>query len=130
MHGPLYGIDDMAASMRAVRQNTILMAGDIPDEKFAFRATPGTRSIGETLVHIAWLGSADILIHDELHLDSLEGFDFPALIRRPPPRRSVNATGRRSSSCSGPKATGGCAGWSVCPTRSCRSAWVCPAADR
>jgi uncharacterized damage-inducible protein DinB len=80
MHAPLYGTDDMAASMRAVRQNTILMAGDIPEEKLGFRATPGTRSIGETLVHIAWLGSSDILIHDELHLGSLEGFDFPALL--------------------------------------------------
>jgi uncharacterized damage-inducible protein DinB len=79
-HGPLYGVDDMAASMRAVRQNTILMALDIPEEKFGFRATPVTRSVAETLVHIAWLGGSDILIHDKLHLDSLEGFDFPALL--------------------------------------------------
>ena len=51
----LYGVRQLAASMRAVRQNTILIAGDIPDSKYAFRATPETRSIGETLVHIAWL---------------------------------------------------------------------------
>jgi uncharacterized damage-inducible protein DinB len=79
---PLYGIREIAASMRAVRQNTILIAGDIPEDSFAFRATPNTRSIAETLVHIAWLWSSDHLIHEELHLDSLEDFDFPALLRQ------------------------------------------------
>ncbi len=76
----LYGIRQLAAGMRAVRQNTILIAEDIPEAKYGFRATPGTRSIAETLVHIAWLGSSDRLIHDELHLDSLEAFDFPAML--------------------------------------------------
>lgn len=79
---PLYGAREMAASMRAVRQNTILMAEDIPADQYGFRATPVTRSIAETLVHIAWLGGSDVLIHVELRLDSLEGFDFPALLER------------------------------------------------
>ena len=75
----LYGVRELAASMRAVRRNTILIAGDIPESSYAFRATPGTRSVAETLVHIAWLGSSDRLIHEEAHIDSVEGFDFPAL---------------------------------------------------
>ena len=50
-----YGIRQLADSMRAVRENTILIAGDIPESKYAFRATPETRSVAETLVHIAWL---------------------------------------------------------------------------
>ena len=78
----LYGVRQLAASMRAVRQNTILIAGDIPESGYGFRATPGTRSVAETLVHIAWLGSSDRLIHDELRLDSLEGFDFPAMLEQ------------------------------------------------
>lgn len=78
----LYGMRQLAASMGAVRQNTILIAGDIPESKYGFRATPGTRSIAETLVHISWLGSSDRLIHDELHLDSLETFDFPAMLEQ------------------------------------------------
>jgi uncharacterized damage-inducible protein DinB len=78
----LYGIRQLAAGMRAVRQNTILIAEDIPEAKYGFRATPGTRSIAETLVHIAWLGSSDRLIHEELHLDSLEAFDFPAMLEQ------------------------------------------------
>ena len=76
----LYGTQQLVDGMRAVRQNTILMAGDIPEEHHAFRATPKTRSVAETLVHIAWLWTADHLMHDELRLDSLDGFDFPALL--------------------------------------------------
>jgi uncharacterized damage-inducible protein DinB len=78
----LYGIRQLAASMRAVRQNTILIAGDIPESSYAFRATPETRSVAETLVHIAWLGTADRFMHEERHLDTLEGFDFPALLEK------------------------------------------------
>ena len=78
----LYGIRQLAASLRAVRQNTILMAEDIPESQYGFRATPATRSIAETLVHIAWLGSSDRLIHEDLHLDSLEAFDFPAMLEQ------------------------------------------------
>ena len=76
----LYSTRQLVDSMRAVRQNTTLMAGDIPEEKYAFRATPVTRSVAETLVHIAWLWTADHLIHEERRLDSFEGFDFPALL--------------------------------------------------
>lgn len=76
----LYGTRQLVDGMRAVRQNTILMGGDIPESKYAFRATPETRSVAETLVHIAWLGTADRLMHEERRLDSLDGFDFPALL--------------------------------------------------
>ena len=72
----------LVESMRAVRENTILMAGDIPESKYDYRPTPVSRSIAETLVHIAWLGSSDRILHDEEHLDALEGFDFPALLRK------------------------------------------------
>ncbi len=78
----LYGVRQLTDSMRAVRANTILMAGDIPESKYDYRATPGNRSIAETLVHIAWLGTADRVLHEEEHLDTLEGFDFPALLRK------------------------------------------------
>ncbi|HUF11559.1 MAG TPA: DinB family protein [Longimicrobiales bacterium] len=78
----LYGARQLADSMRAVRGNTMLIGEDIPESELGFRATPGTRSVAETLVHIAWLGSSDRLIHEELRLDSLEGFDFPALLER------------------------------------------------
>jgi uncharacterized damage-inducible protein DinB len=78
----LYGVRQLAAGMRAVRQNTILIASDIPESKYAFRATPETRSVAETLVHIAWLWTADRYMHEERRLDTLEGFDFPALLEK------------------------------------------------
>ena len=78
----LYGVRQLTDSMRAVRANTILMADDIPESKYDYRATPVSRSIAETLIHIAWLATSDRTLHEEEHLDALEGFDFPALLRK------------------------------------------------
>jgi uncharacterized damage-inducible protein DinB len=77
----LYGIRQLVDSMRAVRENTILMAGDIPESQYDYRPTPVSRSVAETLVHIAWLWTSDRILHEEEHLSALEGFDFPALLR-------------------------------------------------
>jgi len=68
--------------MRAVRANTILMADDIPESQYEFRPTPVNRSIAETLVHIAWLWTSDRILHEEEHLGTVEGFDFPALLKK------------------------------------------------
>src|SRR4051812_17055552 len=78
----VYGTRQLIDSMRAVRANTILMANDIPESSYDYRPTPMSRSIAETLVHIAWLATSDRILHEEEHLDSLEGFDFPALLRK------------------------------------------------
>ena len=75
----LYGARELVDGMRAVRRNTILMAEDLPESAYGFRATPQTRSIAETLVHIAWLRTSDQVIHEQHRLESVEGFDFPAL---------------------------------------------------
>ena len=48
-----YGGKDLARSFRQVRGNTIQTAEDIPEDKYGSQASPDTRSIGETLVHIA-----------------------------------------------------------------------------
>ena len=52
-----YGGKELAASFRTVRSNTIKIAEDIPENKYDFRAAPDTRSIGQTLVHIALIPS-------------------------------------------------------------------------
>ena len=78
---PLYGVRQLVDSMRAVRANTILMADDIPESHYAYRPTAVSRSIAETLVHIAWLWTSDRVLHEEEHLHTLEGFDFPALLK-------------------------------------------------
>ncbi len=50
-----YSGKDLARSLRTVRKNTIQIANDIPEDKWSYRAAPGTRSIQELLAHIAAL---------------------------------------------------------------------------
>jgi uncharacterized damage-inducible protein DinB len=78
----LYGTRQLAASMRTVRKNTIQVAADIPESQYNYRPTPESRSAAELLVHISWLASFDRFVHDEAHLDSLEGFDFGPVIQQ------------------------------------------------
>lgn len=78
----LYGPKQLADSMRTVRKNTILIAEDIPERDYGYRPTPESRSVAETLVHIASLSRFDHFLHEEEHLSSLEGFDFGAFIKK------------------------------------------------
>jgi uncharacterized damage-inducible protein DinB len=48
-----YGPKELAASFRQVRGNTIVIAEDIPESQYGFKAAPDTRSVAQTLVHIA-----------------------------------------------------------------------------
>ena len=48
-----YGARDRAASFNQVRGNTIQIAEEVPEDKYGFRASPNSRSIAQTLVHIA-----------------------------------------------------------------------------
>jgi uncharacterized damage-inducible protein DinB len=77
----LFGPKQLADSMRTVRKNTIRIAEDIPEEDYGYRPAPESRSVAETLVHIASLSRADRFLHEEERLASLESFDFGALIQ-------------------------------------------------
>jgi hypothetical protein len=68
--------------MRTVRENTILIAEDIPENECGYRPTPDSRSVAETLVHIAMLSQADRFLHEEEHRPSLEDLDFGDASRR------------------------------------------------
>jgi len=48
-----YGGKELAAAFRTVRNNTIKIAEEIPENKYDFRASPDTRSVAQTLAHIA-----------------------------------------------------------------------------
>ena len=78
----LYGPKELIDSMRTVRKNTIRIAEDIPESEYGYRPTPDSRSVTETLVHIAMLGRADRFLHEEDRRPSLETFDFGELINR------------------------------------------------
>ena len=76
----LYDQKQLAESVRTVRKNTILIAEDIPEEKYGYRATPESRSVAETLLHIVSVTQASRQLHGEGRVASFEGFDFPAFM--------------------------------------------------
>jgi uncharacterized damage-inducible protein DinB len=77
-----YAGKEMADSFRTVRKNTLVIAQEIPDEKYAFRAAPDTRSVAELLAHIALGHSFQYQIHATERRTTLEGFDFPSAMKR------------------------------------------------
>jgi uncharacterized damage-inducible protein DinB len=48
-----YGSKELAASFRTVRDNTIKIAEEIPENKYDFRPAPDTRTVRDTLAHLA-----------------------------------------------------------------------------
>lgn len=75
-----YGPKELAAAFRTVRNNTIKIAEEIPEDKYSFRPAPGCRSVAETLVHVAVMPRVPQKIHFTDHLDSLVGFDFFGMV--------------------------------------------------
>jgi uncharacterized damage-inducible protein DinB len=71
-----YGAKELARSFRTVRENTIKIAGEIPEDKYGFRPAEGCRSIAETLVHIAVMPRVPEQIHAIDRRSTLVGFDF------------------------------------------------------
>src|SRR5271157_5442391 len=71
-----YGAEELAASFRTVRKNTLVIANDIREEHYKFRATPETRTVGQTLVHIAQIYKLQDQVHRVERRATLEGFDF------------------------------------------------------
>ena len=83
----LYGPKQLADSMRAVRKNTILIAEDIPEDRYGYRATPESRSVAETLLHLVASAQAAQRIHNE-RVTTFENIDFPAFMAGLPVRES------------------------------------------
>jgi len=75
-----YSAKDMAAAFRTVRNNTITIAEEIPEDKYSFQAASDTRTVAQTLVHIAMGTRFATMIHGEQKLKTLEGFNFYSFI--------------------------------------------------
>src|SRR5713101_4955724 len=75
-----YGAKELAESFRTVRKNTITIAEDIGEQHYGYQATPETRTIAQTLVHIALSPNFAEEIHAVQRLTTLAGFDFQTLI--------------------------------------------------
>ena len=76
-----YGPRELAAAFRTVRNNTIKIAEDIPENKYDFRAAPDTRAIGQTLTHIALGSGFQHYIHSHKVAD-LKQVNFPELFQK------------------------------------------------
>src|ERR1022692_1764663 len=63
MHG--YDAKNLAQSFRTVRKNTIQVAEEIPEDKYDFRPAEGTRTVAETLKHIAVSTNWPLRVHGE-----------------------------------------------------------------
>ena len=77
-----YGIKELGVGSRTVRGNTIQIARDIPEEKYGFKPVPEYRSVAQLLTHIALAYRFQYQIHAVEQRTTLEGFDFPALMKQ------------------------------------------------
>src|ERR1051325_6943380 len=58
-----YGGKELAAAFRTVRNNTIKMAEEIPESKYDVSAAPETRTVAQTLAHIATATNFQSYVH-------------------------------------------------------------------
>ena len=75
-----YGPNELANAFSTVRGNTILVAQDIPEDKYDFRAVPGARSVSELLRHIAYAPMVQEDMHRNKRVTTLKGYDFGAIV--------------------------------------------------
>lgn len=76
-----YGGKELAAAFRTVRNNTIKIAEEIPEDKYGFKAAPDCRSVGQTLVHIALGPGFAFHVHGNKVTD-LKQVNFPELFQK------------------------------------------------
>src|SRR5258706_8394453 len=80
-----YGTQQLASALRTVRKNTILVAEDIPEESYGYRVSPDSRSVAETLLHIAAALQLDYYVHGDERLSKIEDFSiFGTLLKDSP----------------------------------------------
>jgi len=80
-----YGPQQLADAIRTVRKNTILVAEDIPEESYGYRVTPDSRSVTETLLHIASAPQLDFYFHGSERISSIEDFQlFGTILKEAP----------------------------------------------
>ncbi len=76
-----YGAKELSRSFLTVRNNTITIAEEIPEDQYDFQAAPDTRSVSQLLTHIALAFRFQHQIHALEGLTTLEGFDFQSAMQ-------------------------------------------------
>ena len=75
-----YGGKEMATSFRTVRDNTLKIAEEIPEDKYTFKPANESRTIGQTLTHIA-LGPGFQLHIQGNKVSDMKTVNFPELMK-------------------------------------------------
>jgi len=75
-----YSGKELANAFRTVRTNTIQIAEDIPEDKYGFKPSPESRSIGQTLAHIATSTTFPTMLHGERI--PIEKFNFAEYMKK------------------------------------------------
>jgi uncharacterized damage-inducible protein DinB len=75
-----YGVKELAFGSRTVRRNTLIIAEEIPEDKYGFKPAPGYRSVAHLLAHIALAYRFQYQFHVVERRNSFAGFDFPAFM--------------------------------------------------
>ena len=75
-----YGGKEFADAFRTVRNNTIQIAEDIPEDKYGFKPSPESRSIGQTLAHIATSTTFSTMLNGERI--PIEKIDFAEYMKK------------------------------------------------
>jgi uncharacterized damage-inducible protein DinB len=76
-----YSGTDLARAFLTVRNNTVQIAKDIPEESYDFRASPDTRSVRDMLVHIALANSFANAVHRK-NISDLTKVNWPEVMER------------------------------------------------
>jgi uncharacterized damage-inducible protein DinB len=76
-----YGGKELAAAFRTVRKNTIQTAQDIPEDKYGFKPSPESRTVAQTLAHIACGTEFPQHLHGN-RIDNLAGMNFPEWMQK------------------------------------------------
>jgi uncharacterized damage-inducible protein DinB len=77
-----YGAKELGVGCRTVRNNTILIAKDIPEERYGFKPVAEYRSVTKLLTHIALACRFQYQLHAVEKRTSMEGLDFPSLMKQ------------------------------------------------
>jgi uncharacterized damage-inducible protein DinB len=76
-----YGPKELAFGSRTVRKNTLIIAEEIPEDKYDFKPVPEYRSVAKLLTHIALSYRFQYQFHAVENRTSFEGIDFPSFMK-------------------------------------------------
>lgn len=77
-----YGAKQLAAAFRTVRKNTVLIAEEIPEDKYDFVAAPGVRPVRTLLSHMLWAPRLQDDLHRVRRITTLQGYEFGAVMQQ------------------------------------------------